>query len=196
MTEKTIEEKLKEIRPYNHCRSCGHFIRVNFEGPKNVMHRQGFCMVGRLCGDFSLYYSASETECMAYFLLKEHAEIEIAETTLSESEKEFVRSTEDKRSKNYKTIEPLLNETREFIQKTQKEHAGLAMMMALREVETTAHKWYQENHNDEYMRVYKMVSLKKNDYAKYLAKITMLLHDEFCKCDKIKYTVDKVEGAA
>lgn len=61
----------------------------------------------------------------------------------------------------------------------------------MREVEVTAHKYYRDVHSDGYLKVYHMVTLRKADYNKFLAKIATLVHDEFCKCDKIEYTGDK-----
>jgi hypothetical protein len=187
MTEPTIEEKIKAIAHYNACRVCQHFIRVNFEGARNVYHRQGFCILGQLEGNYGLYHSCSATECMGYILSQEHANIALAEESLNEREKEFVRSTQDKRSKNYKLIEPLMAKTEEFIQQAQQKNAGLASMMAMRKVETTAHEWFRENHGAEFISVYKMVTLRKSDYNKFLAKVALLIHDEFCKCDKIEF---------
>ena len=134
---------------YNDGRSCKHFIRVNFDSPRNVMHRQGFCILGQLEGNYGLYYSSSGcTTCMGYVFSKEHNEIAVAEQHLSENEKEFCHSIRDKRSKNYKLIEPLLKETQEYIKNVKSEHAGLAYMLSMREVEVTAHKYFREMHSE------------------------------------------------
>ncbi|MDD2246403.1 MAG: hypothetical protein PHC39_04895 [Proteiniphilum sp.] len=191
MTEQTIETKLKELKPYNGCRSCLHFIRVNFDSVKNVSYRQGFCILGALVGDYGLCVSRSSADCMGYIFSKEHNDIAVAERALGEDEDKFVKSGGDRRSKNYKLIEPLREETKKFIQATQQKHAGLASMMAMREVEITARNWFRENHQDDYLKVYQMVSLRKSDYNKYLAKVSVMIHDEFCGCDKIEW---KPEG--
>jgi hypothetical protein len=190
----TIETKLKTIvPPYNACRSCEHFIRVNFEGPKNVMHRQGFCILGGLEGDYGLYYSRSAADCMGFVFSENHAKIASAEETLNENEKEFCRSIRDKRSKNYKLIEPLLAATAKYIDEVKTKHVGYASMLAMHDVEITAHKYYRENHQDEYMNVYNMVDFRKPVYLKFLAKISVQIHNEFCKCDKIE--VKKNDGS-
>ncbi|MDD3019812.1 MAG: hypothetical protein PHX61_02375 [Alphaproteobacteria bacterium] len=170
------------------------FIRVNFEGPRNVYRRQGFCMLGQLEGDYGLYYSCSSAECMGYIVSAEHSKIALAEETLNEMEKKFVESTTDKRSKNYKLIEPLMQKTEEFIQKTQEKSPGLAAMMAMRKTETTAHEWFRENNQQGFIDAYNMVSLRKSDYSKFLAKIAVAIHDEFCKCDKIEFNADGSGG--
>ncbi|MDD3961302.1 MAG: hypothetical protein PHT77_05520 [Bacteroidales bacterium] len=191
--EQTIEEKLKAIKPYNNCRSCKHFIRVNFETAQNVMHRQGFCLLGALAGDYGLYYSRSVTDCMGFVFDETHYKIALAETTLEENKKAFCNSIKDRRSKNYKLIEPLMEATTKYIEEVRSKHAGYASMLAMRDVEVTAHKYYRDNHADEYVEVYKMVTLRKADYTKFLAKIAVQIHDEFCKCDHIEF---KPEGDA
>ena len=183
----TPEETLKEIPVTKHCRNCLHFLRVNFEEVRNVMNRQGFCILGNLKGDYGLYVSFSCVDCMGYIFSQEHDEIHRAEQALKENERVFCESIRDRRSKNYKLIEPLIKETQEYINKVRTEHVGYASMLAMREVEITAHKFYRENNKDEYMRVYKMVSLRKPDYNKFLAKISVAIHDEFCKCDHMCY---------
>ncbi len=185
----TIESKIKDMSKYNGCRACKHFIRVNFESPMNVMHRQGFCILGQLEGDYHLYYSSGGgTTCMGYVFSQYHNDIDIAERQLNENEKEFCHSIRDKRSKNYKLIEPLIAETQEYIKKVKTEHMGLGYMLSMREVEVTAHKYFRDTHSEEYLKVYQMVTLRKADYNKFLAKIAVKIHGEFCTCNKIEYT--------
>lgn len=187
MTQESIEEKLKQIEGRNYCRACEHFIRVNFDTYKNVVHRQGFCILGRLEGDYSLYVSCSASECMGFLFSQKHHDIQMAEQKLSDEDKEFGRSVSDKRSKNYKLIEPLIKDTQKYIEDMKVKHVGLAYVMEMREVEITAHKYFYETRSDNYRDVFNMVSLRKSDYCKFLAKISVKIHDEFCKCDKIEF---------
>lgn len=62
--------------------------------------------------------------------------------------------------------------------------------MAMREVEVTALKYYREENTDKYLECYKMVTLKKADYLKFVAKISVQLHDKFCDCDKLEFKED------
>ena len=185
--EKTIEEKIKSIARYNACRSCKHFIRVNFEGVKNVVHRQGFCLLGGLEGDYGLCVSRSAAECMGFVFDENHFNITTAEQSLKEAQEKFCESIRDKRSRNYKLIEPMMEATTKYIEDVKAKHVGYASMLAMHDVEITARKYYRENHSDEYMKVYNMVNLRKADYLKFLAKMSVAIHDEFCKCDKIEF---------
>ena len=184
--DESIETKIKSIEGRNFCRACTHFIRVNNDTAYNVMHRQGFCILGRLEGGYSLYYSCSASECMVFLFNQNHYEITMAEQKLSEDEKAFAHSVNDKRSANYKKIAPLVEETRKYIESVKSKNVGLGTIMAMREAEVTAHKYFRENNQESYLTVYKMVSLRKSDYLKFLAKVSVKIHDEFCKCDKIE----------
>ena len=186
MTE-DLETKLKAIEGRRYCRACHHFIRVNYDTVQNVMHRQGFCILGELEGNYSLYYSCSASECMGFVFDQKHYDIAMAEQALSEGEREFSHSVNDKRSANYKKVAPLIEETRKYIASVKKENVGLGTIMAMREVEVTAHKYYREANTDKYLECYKMVSLKKSEYLRFVAKVSVQLHDEFCKCDKIEF---------
>lgn len=185
-----IETKLKAIEGRNFCRACHHFIRVNNETVQNVMHRQGFCVLGGLVGDYGLYYSRSASECMGFLLDNTHYDIAMAEQALSDGERDFSHSVNDKRSTNYKKIAPLVEETRKYIASVKKENVGHGTIMAMREVEVTALKYYREVNQKKYFEVYNMVTLKKSDYLKFVAKISVQLHDKFCDCDKLEFKED------
>ena len=187
MTEETTETKLKAIEGRNFCRACKHFIRVNNDTVQNVMHRQGFCILGRLECDYSLYVSCSAAECMGFLFDQNHYDISMAEQALSDGEKDFSYSVNDKRSTNYKKIAPLIEETRKYIASVKKENVGLGTIMAMREAEVTARKYYREVNSDKYLECYKMVTLKKSDYLRFVARISVQLHDAFCNCDKIEF---------
>ena len=181
------EQKLKELADRAYCRNCLHYIRVNYDTIDNVVNRQGFCLIGRCEGDFSLYMSCSCSECVGYILSDDHYKITLAEKELEQRCKEFADSCDDKRTTNYKLIEPMRAETQKYIESVAQKHKGLAYIMSMREVETTARKYFKEAHKDEYWNVYKMVDLKKSDYLKFIARMILKLHDEFCECGGIEF---------
>lgn len=185
--DELIETKIKNIEGRNFCRACHHFIRVNNETVQNVMHRQGFCILGQLEGNYSLYYSCSASECVGFLLDNAHYDIAMAEQKLSEDEKAFAHLVNDKRSSNFKRIAPLVEETRKYIESVKSKNVGLGTIMAMREAEVTALKYFRENNQERYLDVYKMVNLRKAEYLRFVAKISVQIHDEFCKCDKIEY---------
>ena len=129
---------------------------------------------------------------MGYVLSKEHYDITFAEKKIDRECEAFAESCEDKRTANYKLIEPLRAETRKYIETVAQKHKGLANIMTMREIRTTAMRYFQEAHKEDYLAIYRMVNLKKSDYLRYIAKITVSLHDEFCDCGKIEF---KDQGA-
>lgn len=188
MSEETIEDKIKKCTDAHGCRVCKHFIRVNYGGIENVSHRQGFCVFGNFEGDYSLYYSRTANDCVGYVFSRPHEEITIAETNLSQQMREFEHRCEDKRTSEYKQIEPMFDETRKYIQAMG--HKGFAQIAAMREVKITANRYYREKNRDDFFKVYNMVTLKKSDYLKFVARVAIKVHDEFCDCDKLVYTGD------
>lgn len=183
--DNSIEDKIKTC-PAHGCRVCKHFIRVNYDGIENVSHRQGFCILGGLEGDYSLYVSKTAKDCCGYIFSESHEKITIAETDLSKQMSEFEHRCEDKRTSDYKQIEPMFEETRKYIQSMG--HKGFAAIAAMREVCITANRYYREKNKDDFLRVYNMVNLKKSDYLKFVARVAVKVHDEFCDCDNLVYT--------
>ena len=187
MTE-SIEQKIKICTDAHGCRVCKHFIRVNYDDIKNVSHRQGFCIFGNFEGDYSLRYSKTASDCIGFLFSEKHNHITIAEQNLSKQMQNFERSCEDKRTTEYKQIAPMFEETRNYIQSIG--HKGFAQLAAMNEVKITANKYYREQHREEILAVYRMVSLKKADYLKFLARISLQIHNEYCNCDKLVYIGD------
>ena len=186
--EPTIEERIKQIKGHNQCRICKHFIRLNFEETMRVYHRQGFCMLGQLEGDFGVYVSCSVgANCMGFVYSEDHYKIQMAEQNIREEMEAFCKSCEDKRTSNYKLIEPLMEAHKEFFKDAQKQPAGIAGLYASRKAHQIAREWFEKNHEEEYLRIRNMVNLRKSDYSKFLAKITVQIHDQFCSCDKIEF---------
>lgn len=186
MPDQTIEQKIKDLADRAYCRNCLHYIRVNYDSINNVVNRQGFCLLGRCEGDFSLYVSCGCSECMGYVLSKEHYDITFAEKKIDRESEAFAESCEDKRTANYKVIEPLRAETRKYIEAVAQKQRCLANIMTMREIRTTAMRYFREAHKEDYLAVYRMVDLKKSDYLRYIAKITVSLHDKFCECGRIE----------
>lgn len=188
MSDETIEDKIKKCTDTHGCRVCKHFIRVNYDGIENVSHRQGFCVLGGLEGNYGLYYSKTAKDCCGYIFSKPHEIITTSETNLSKQMSEFEHRCEDKRTNDYKLIEPLFEETRKYIQAMG--HKGIAQIAAMNEVRITANRYYREKNQNDFLEVYRMVSLKKSDYLKFVARVALKIHDEFCDCDKLVYTGD------
>jgi len=178
-----IEERIRAL-PGNACRVCAHFIRVNSNDLHNVMNRQGFCILGRLEGDWGLYVSASvSTSCKGFVYSEENARIHDAERQLSDELHEFTHSLYDKRTANYKAVKPLLAAHKEFANSINKGASRMESDLAIRKF---ASEHFENMHRERFWEVYHMVSLKKSHYLRFLARVSVQVHDEFCECGKIE----------
>lgn len=184
--ENLLFERLNEIK-HCACRACHHFHRVNHDGMKNVSCRQGFCMLGMLEGNYSLYISSSQSkECEGFLFDERNFQISKAEDELGEGLKEFQNSVRDKRTRNYKLLEPLLKKHEAFFQACQKS-PGIANFLAAQKIQVLASEMYRDLNKDKYLNVYIMVSLRKADYRKFLAQVSVEIHDRFCDCHSIEF---------
>lgn len=127
---------------------------------------------------------------MGFLFSEEHQKITDAETNLTKMMSEFEHRCDDKRTSEYKRIEPMLDETRKYIQSV--EHKGLSMIAAMRETKITANKYYRKEHEKEILEIFRMVKIKKTDYLKFLAKVSLQIHNEYCDCDRLDYIGDHI----
>ena len=182
MTE--IEEKIEALAP-NRCRGCAHFIRVNFDSYYNVTNRQGFCLLGQLEGDWGLYVSTSGSiTCTGFVFSEGNARIHEAERKLTDDLHEFLHTLHDKRTTNYKAIQPLIAAHKEFFESVKKEQGGIAWMLADREVRKVGVEYFRTANEERFKEVYHMVSLKRTHYMRFLAGVSVQIHDRFCDCGK------------
>lgn len=178
-----IEEKIQALAS-NACRGCAHFMRVNSDNLYNVMNRQGFCILGQLEGDWGLYVSSSvSTSCKGFIYSEENARIHDAERKLSDDLREFAHSLYDQRTANYKAVKPLLAAHKEFANSINKGASRMESDLAIRKF---ASEHFENMHRERFWEVYHMVSLKKSHYLRFLAKVSVQVHDEFCECGKIE----------
>lgn len=177
----TTEEKLKALAP-NGCRRCARFVRVNFDSYKNVTNRQGFCLLGQLEGDWGLYIATSGSHnCAGFVFSDENAKIHEAERKLSDDFKEFMHSLQDKRTANYKTIKPVIDAHKEFFESTKKERGGIAWMSAEAKLRELGAEHFNRVNAERYKEVYRMVSIKRVHYMRFLAKVSVKIHNQFCE---------------
>jgi hypothetical protein len=167
-------------------------MRVNFDSAYNVTNRQGFCILGQLEGDWGLYVSCSiSTTCAGFVFSAENTKIHEAERQLSKDQFEFIHSLYDKRTANYKAIKPLIAAHKEFAESISKGQSAGARMIADTEVRKLGGKYFEELHKDRFWEVYRMVALKKTHYMRFLAGVSVQIHDKFCDCGKIETIQEK-----
>lgn len=180
-----LKEKIDNI-PACFCRLCHHFQRVNFNGYNNVTNRQGFCMLGQLEGHYSLYISSSVSkDCMGYIFNEEHAKITIAENGLNNDINDFLNSLEDKRTKNSKLAQPIINAQVAFFKQNEHIRDSMGWILALQNMRKLGIDYFRQSNEERYKNVYNMVSLRKTDYNKFLAQVSVEIHNRFCDCDCI-----------
>lgn len=179
-----IEEKIEALAP-NRCRGCAHFMRVNFDGYYNVTNRQGFCLLGQLEGDWGLYVSTSGSHnCAGFVFGEENAKIHEAERQLTNDLHEFLHTLHDKRTTNYKAIKPLIEAHKKFFESVKKERGGIAWMLTDVEIRVAGVEYFETANEERFKEVYHMVSLKKVHYMRFLAGVSVQVHDRFCDCGK------------
>jgi len=181
----TLKDEIDNL-PACFCRSCHHFQRVNFNGYGNVTNRQGFCMLGQLEGSYHLYISSSVSkDCMGYIFSDEHAEITKAEVELNNDINDFLNSLEDKRTKNSKLAQPIKDAQIEFFKQNDHMWDSMGWISAMQNMRTIGDDYFRQANEEQYKNVYDMVSLRKTDYNKFLAQVSVEIHNRFCDCDCI-----------
>ena len=180
-----IEKKIQSLAP-NPCRGCAHFIRVNFDGYYNVTNRQGFCLLGQLEGDWGLYVSSSiSVKCAGFVFSEENAKIHAAERQLTDDMHKFVHSLHDKRTANYKAIKPLIDAHKDFFERTKNDRGDIAWMSADLKIRELGAEHFRKANAERFADVYHLVSLKRVHYMRFLAGVSVQIHDRFCDCSAI-----------
>jgi len=141
--------------------------------------------LGQLEGDWGLYVSTSGSITCAGFIFSEaNTKIHEAERQLSDDIKKFLRSLSDKRTANYKVIEPLIEAHRDFFESVQHERGGIAWLAAQQKIRELGVEHFEKVNTERYREVYHTVSLKRTHYMRFLAGVSMQIHDRFCDCGK------------
>lgn len=170
------------------CRICRHFIRVNDDSYRNVVNRQGFCLLGCLEGDYSLRVSSSVgNKCMGFIFDERNYQITKAERDLDHEWNEYLQSLHDHRSRNYKDLKPVIEAQKDFYEKAAGLKGGMAFMLQDMKTRGIGCDVFRENHKEQFKEVYNMVSLGKRDYLKFIARVSIEIHDRFCNCDAIAF---------
>jgi hypothetical protein len=195
IADSQIKDELKKM-PNNGCRICKNFVRVNQDHFKNVVNRRGFCLLGRLEGDYSLYTNGGnvDDECMGYVPDQLIYNIFKAEQDLSNDENNFVSTLGDRRSKNYKLIKPVIDGYENIYKQGRTDHFGINFLWDLNKERMVGREWFYSKNIERYKEVYEMVSIKQTDYNKFISKVSVEIHKWFCDCDCVEFKDDKMEG--
>ena len=113
------------------------------------------------------------------------AKITIAEDQLSNDMDDFLYSLEDKRTKNSKLAQPIIDAQTAFFKQNEHMRDSMGWIKALQNMKKIGGNFFIKSNEDQYHEVYNMVSLRKTDYNKFLAQVSVEIHNRFCDCDCI-----------
>jgi len=165
-----------EMQKKRDCRACRFFIRVRKDGDFSEIRRRGFCLLGRLEGDFSLYISSSEAETCEAFLLDDYNyETTVKERELLKEWADFRFKLEDRRTKEYKQLKKLMGTFAERLKLAENIRYGLAGIRAHREAVAMAYDYFVEANSDRFEWLWKRRAVDKKEYARILATISKVL---------------------
>lgn len=148
-------EKLQDI-PKRSCRNCQNFVLINKDrNPYRVLNRRGFCLYGQLEGDYSLYYSSTQSrDCEGYVFCSELNIIMEHHKALQHGLNELLRKIIDRRSREYKQIKPVLDGIKEY-QEVKFSKSGWGPLTRFKYEEQVATKYYQEKNREEYIYLHR-----------------------------------------
>jgi len=129
---------------------------------------------------------------MGFILNENNLAITEAECQLNRDVDKYLETLRDKRTTNYKEIEPLLKDHQVFLEKTENKPQGLAWLHAEMQIRKVGCEHFRELNEKRYRDIYNMTLLRKADYSKFLAKLSIEIHDQFCKCQKLEFKEKEV----
>lgn len=150
---------------YRNCRNCVNYLRVKQLTPISM---QGFCRLGRGCGDFDLYVSTSDSQhCRAFLFSRKHAQIKLFEDYLNELlHKETWR-----------------REGRIFA-KAFKAEIDIRGVMLARDV---IYRNFRQKHSEDFEKLRDMCEFDEKSYRKFLDIMTVMLQDWIGKNQSNKF---------
>ena len=156
----------------NNCRECGHFYRVTpKKGGLGYISCQGFCILGRLCGDFSLYMSTStSSDCGGFFLSDYNKTTMSMEDVLSRKLDDFRRALMDRRTKEYKMLwEKCDDAIREYMKSTTPLERWCLNERSLRDAFVEV---FKDVNREEIMNLIHRKRMYRDKYGEIIGKIT------------------------
>ena len=158
------------------CRMCKHFIRVRESGDFSKIRRRGFCSLGQLEGDFSLYIDSSIAEdCEAYVLDDYNYETTIKEWELLNDWVEFRSKLDDRRTREYKQLKKLMGTFAERLDIVESMKYGWAGIHAHRKAVEMAYDFFVEKNRDRYEWLWNRRAIPKKEYVRILATVIKVL---------------------
>ncbi len=134
------------------CRCCKHFMRVQSDSMRGIHVCRGFCLLGKLEGDYSLYCSSSYAEeCPSYVADDYNIETFKVEHQLRSEQFDFDFKIDDRRTKVHKLVKEKYfnNEELEKCFNASVGHRWVARLMN-RDINKSLYEVFFELHLDTY----------------------------------------------
>ena len=179
----SVKNELKDIfRNYaisGNCRSCKFFIRVK-KNYRDVMRQVGFCRLGRLEGDYSLYYSWSgDRTCRGFIEDNYNRETYLAECFLHMKHNKFKTGLWDKRTKMYKVMEKHFLDREDILSILGSDDAWIAYAIN-QEFRKAFYELFIQLYKKEFDWLWNRRMLSEKDYHQFLNKIQTELDKVVC----------------
>jgi len=155
------------------CRSCKFFVRVRGNGDFKKIRRQGFCLLGELCGDFELYIASSRShECQSFISDNYNHETTKMEDALLNKWYDFEYKIGDERTKEYKQIKGVIGAMNEYLDiwklsKVDKFTLGLHF-----KAKGIAYDAFVKMNDKQYKEIFGRKALRMMEYMRILGTIT------------------------
>ena len=155
------------------CRRCKFFHRVYENNYKNIYNVRGFCSLGRLMGDFSLYTNVQFDEpCQAFVLDEYNNETWERERKIEKAYIKFRFDIVDGRTAIHKLIKKHGFNNKEFERFFKKDiNDRWVALHVNRKLLDSMYELFVRLHKDDFDWLYNRKMLKKNDYISFLNEL-------------------------
>jgi hypothetical protein len=153
------------------CRNCENFVRVSESEYLKLCTCNGFCMMGKLIGDLSLYYEGDSGDCIAYTLSDKNEFIRSQEAKFNNEYRKFRSKCRDGRSHFNKTISKPLYELIDKDSRLKYEQFTFIM----ENEKDIIKKYFVGIHRKELYELYKETKISKQEYLKFMADLMLSL---------------------
>ena len=180
----SVRNELKDIfRNYaisGNCRACKFFIRVK-RSYRNIMNQVGFCRLGRLEGDYSLYCSWSgDRTCRGFVEDSYNKETYLVECFLRMKESDFERGLYDKRTKMYKIMKEHFFDKKDILSILGSDEGWIAYRINQKFRKSLYDLLFIEMYKKEFDWLWNRRMLSEKDYHQFLNKIQTELDKVVC----------------
>lgn len=160
------------------CRKCANFYRLATHY-SDAHQRNGFCSLGKMGTDFSLYFSWNKASTCKGFVFSEYNnQTWLLEKEIQEEMSDLNDYLRNPRSKVYKAVEAFYEELEKINnEKIAKISDSEAWMLFREEMEDRSlfFKWYYFSHIDKFSELGKRLAVDPSDYSRLLKSVQLTM---------------------